>query len=183
MVLKIKQAKDFAADAHRGQKRKISGDPYFSHLENVAQTLRNCGFSSSVVAAGYLHDVLEDTEVTEFQLVRLFGNGITQLVLANSENKALGWEDRKADTIKKASTASLEIKALIAADKLDNSNDLIKHYQHQGDQIWSYFNRGYQKQAVYYQQLVSSLYYGLDATEVPRYFADLKKNVEELFPI
>jgi guanosine-3',5'-bis(diphosphate) 3'-pyrophosphohydrolase len=177
----ITKAKIFAEKAHQGQLRKISGAPYFTHLENVALTLFNAGFSNNVVAAGYLHDIIEDTKVTKLQISDLFGNEVVKLVLANSENKLLEWEDRKTETIEKAKTASLEIKALIAADKLDNTSDLLKQYRLQGDNVWSYFNRGFNKQAWYYQNLLKSLYHGLEDTDEPTYFKDLKRNIEELF--
>ncbi|WP_338786758.1 HD domain-containing protein [Metabacillus sp. FJAT-53654] len=177
----ITKAKKFAEKAHQGQLRKISGTPYFTHLENVALTLFNAGFSNNVVAAGYLHDIIEDTKVTKLQILNLFGNEVVELVLANSENKSLEWEERKNETIEKAKTASLEIKALIAADKLDNTSDLLKQHRLHGDDIWSYFNRGFDKQAWYYQNLLEAVYYGLDNSEVPSYFIDVKRNIEELF--
>ena len=177
----INLAKRFAEKEHQGQLRKMSGAPYFTHLENVAFILGNAGFSNEVITAGYLHDIIEDTDVTKTQLLRLFGHEIVQLVIANTEDKALEWEVRKGETIVKAKTASRQIKALIAADKLDNSHDLLQQYQKHGDKIWSYFNRGYDKQAWYYHHLVDALYYGLTATEIPSYFHDLRRNVEELF--
>lgn len=182
-MLNVEKAKKFAEAAHRGQCRKISGDSYFTHLENVALTLRKAGFSNGVIAAGYLHDVIEDTDVTKSQLLELFGDEVLQLVLANSEDKTLEWEDRKGETIKKAKTASLQIKALIAADKLDNSNDLLKYYRQHGDKVWSYFNRGYEKQAWYYHTLIEALFDGLPASETPSYFYDLKRNIDELFDL
>ncbi|MGM0873393.1 MAG: HD domain-containing protein [Bacillota bacterium] len=180
-MLIVDKAKRFAEEAHRGQRRKISGDSYFTHVENVALTLEKAEFTNEVVAAGYLHDVIEDTETTKSKLLELFGVEVVQLVLANSEDKSLEWEDRKGETIKKAKTASLQIKALIAADKLDNSHDLLTHYRQHGDKIWSYFNRGYDKQAWYYQNLIEAIYHGLPASEIPCYFDELKRNIVELF--
>jgi (p)ppGpp synthase/HD superfamily hydrolase len=180
-VVIVDEAKRFAKEAHCGQRRKISGDSYFIHAQNVALTLEKAEFSSAVVAAGYLHDVIEDTEITKSKLLEFFGDEVVQLVLANSEDKSLEWEERKGETIKKARTASLEIKALIAADKLDNSHDLLTHYRLHGDKIWSYFNRGYDKQAWYYQNLLDAIYQGLPASNIPNYFDELKRNIEELF--
>jgi (p)ppGpp synthase/HD superfamily hydrolase len=180
-VMIITKAKIFAEKAHKGQLRKISGAPYFTHLENVALTLFNAGFSNNVVAAGYLHDIIEDTIVTKIQILNLFGNEVVDLVLANSENKSLEWEDRKTETIEKAKTASLEIKAMIAADKLDNTSDLLKQYRLHGDNVWSYFNRGFDKQTWYYQNILEALYYDLEESNVPSYFIKLKRNIEEIF--
>ena len=60
----IKKAYDFAEHAHSGQKR-MSGDPYFIHPFETAKILANLGMDTQTIAAGLLHDVLEDTKVTE----------------------------------------------------------------------------------------------------------------------
>ncbi|WP_226666053.1 HD domain-containing protein [Metabacillus litoralis] len=177
----IVNARNFARKAHNGQVRKISSEPYFSHVEYVAKTLEDAGFSNIVVAAGYLHDVIEDTEVTVDELKRLFGKEVLQFVLDNTEDKDLIWEKRKQETIDKTRMLSIESKALIAADKLDNSKDLLLYSQAYGGKLWTYFNRGYEKQLWYYKELVHSIFYGVPKHQVPAYFYTLKQNVDELF--
>ncbi|PAD70209.1 hypothetical protein CHH83_05500 [Bacillus sp. 7586-K] len=180
-MMLLLEAKRFAKNAHKGQLRKLSGQDYFSHLDNVALILKHANFSDEVIAAGYLHDVIEDTKVSEEQLFAMFGEEVTRLVLTNTENKILDWESRKGETIEKAKYASLESKAIIAADKLDNSSDLLRAFKHHGDVIWRYFNRGYDKQAWYYHNLVQSLFFGLHKNEIPNFFYDLKNNIGLLF--
>lgn len=175
------KARDLAKNAHNGQKRKISGKPYFTHVENVAAILKQSGFPDSVVAAGYLHDVIEDTDVSQEDIREIFGEEILQLVLHNTENKDLEWEQRKQATILKAQETSFEIKALIAADKLDNSQDLLNFYQKYGDKVWEFFNRGYEKQAWYYKELTEALFKNVNETEIPDFFHILRSNVENLF--
>ncbi|MEL6803383.1 MAG: HD domain-containing protein, partial [Bacteroidota bacterium] len=65
----ITTAKAIAERAHATQVRKTDGSPYIKHPEAVAAMLEEYGFSDVVVAAGWVHDVLEDTEMTAEMLV------------------------------------------------------------------------------------------------------------------
>ena len=64
---------DFAFQLHEGQFR-ASGDPYIVHPVAVADLLRDIGASAPVIAAGFLHDVVEDTDVTPDQIEEHFGS-------------------------------------------------------------------------------------------------------------
>ena len=70
---------DLAFQLHKGQYRK-SGEPYITHPVAVADLLREIGASASVIAAGFLHDVVEDTDITPEQLEGYFGNEVRYLV-------------------------------------------------------------------------------------------------------
>jgi len=63
----IDKAYKFAEKAHEGQKR-LSGDPYFVHVFETAKILAELGMDAQAIAAGLLHDVLEDTKVTEEEI-------------------------------------------------------------------------------------------------------------------
>jgi len=65
-------------ELHQGQYRK-SGEPYICHPVAVAGLLRDLG-GSSAIAAGFLHDVVEDTDVTIEELEQRFGSEVRQLV-------------------------------------------------------------------------------------------------------
>lgn len=75
----IRLAYKFADKAHQGQQRK-SGQPYISHPVAVANILADWGMDTESVAAGLLHDTLEDTQVTLTQLEEAFGPRISGLV-------------------------------------------------------------------------------------------------------
>lgn len=143
------QARKLMIKAHNGQKRKITGEPYFSHPLNVARILRRAGFPEEVVIAGLLHDAVEDTEVTDQDIREMFGDIIADLVASHTENKSLSWEERKAHTIEQVRTGTLEEKALIVADKLDNLSSVRYALSSEGKAVWSYFNRGYDQQKWY----------------------------------
>lgn len=76
MLLK---AYDYAKEAHANQKR-ASGEPYFIHPCAVALILMELGLDAPTVAAALLHDVIEDTPVTEEDIKREFGDEILELV-------------------------------------------------------------------------------------------------------
>jgi GTP diphosphokinase / guanosine-3',5'-bis(diphosphate) 3'-diphosphatase len=69
----------FAYCLHEGQKR-ASGEPYIAHPVAVAGILRDMGSGNAVIAAGFLHDVVEDTEVTPEEIEARFGAEVRQLV-------------------------------------------------------------------------------------------------------
>lgn len=75
----IVKAYDFALKAHATQKRK-SGEPYFIHVFETAKNLARYEMDATTIAAGFLHDVLEDTPTTEEELAAMFGEEIVCLV-------------------------------------------------------------------------------------------------------
>ena len=95
------KAKDFAIKAHNGQIRKSDPEkPMIVHPINVAQILKQYEFDEFVVAAGYLHDVVEDTSYELKDIKDIFGEDIASLVCGASEpDKSLSWEERKQHTI------------------------------------------------------------------------------------
>ena len=75
----IKNAYDFIMVKHEGQKRK-SGEPYTIHLIWVAYILSTLQTGPTTIAAGLLHDVMEDCDVSREEMVERFGEEITSLV-------------------------------------------------------------------------------------------------------
>lgn len=75
----IERAYNFALKAHLGQKR-FSGEPYFIHVFETAKNLARYDMDPETVAAGLLHDTLEDTPVTDKELEKEFGKDILELI-------------------------------------------------------------------------------------------------------
>ena len=75
----LTKAYDFALEAHQGQAR-FSKEPYFIHVFETAKNLARFGMDAKTVAAGFLHDCIEDTPVTEKDVEEHFGKEITTLV-------------------------------------------------------------------------------------------------------
>lgn len=156
------EAKAFAIDAHMGQIRKSEPDkPMIMHPIGVGMLLEEYGYDDSVVAAGYLHDVVEDTKYTIEDIKRKFGDDVANLVIGASEpDKALSWEERKIHTIKETKELPLRNKLVICADKINNLEDLMLKFQKSGKRDFSPFKRGEEQQKWYYTSVYESLIYG-----------------------
>ncbi|MCT6889959.1 MAG: bifunctional (p)ppGpp synthetase/guanosine-3',5'-bis(diphosphate) 3'-pyrophosphohydrolase, partial [Lactobacillus sp.] len=75
----VEKAYEFAANAHKEQKR-ASGQPYIVHPTQVAGTLANLSLDPDTVAAGFLHDTVEDTPVTNDDIKEKFGKDVAFIV-------------------------------------------------------------------------------------------------------
>ena len=124
---KILAAIAFAADKHRNQRRKdAAASPYINHPIALANVLANeAGIADEqVLIAAILHDTLEDTETTAQELVRHFGQEITDMVLEVTDDKTLLKAERKQQQIEHASTISRGAKLVKLADKICNLRDI-----------------------------------------------------------
>ena len=151
----IFEAIEFATRAHSGDYRKGTRIPYITHPLNVARILIESGCPEEVVAAGLLHDTLEDTRVTFAEIEAAFGSEVAGLVGAVSEpNKSdHTWENRKAHTLKCLKTAPFEVLLISLADKLDNIRSIREDRDRIGDEVWKRFRRPREKQQWYYETL------------------------------
>lgn len=153
----VEKATQIAVDAHINHRRKTDDTPYVAHPLAVARILERAGFDDAVVAAAIVHDVLEDTDVTEEELRSALGDEITDMVTAVSEDSSLGWEERKEKYAQDVAQASEGAKAVSVGDKIHNLKSLIDGYEVQGKNIWKKFNRGKEKKLWFENLLLSSL--------------------------
>lgn len=126
--LLLLQAAHFAAQKHKGQKRKGAAEiPYINHPIKVARYLCEIGGVNDpeVLAAALLHDTIEDTDATEAKLGSLFGSRVAAIVMEVSDDKELSKAERKQNQIEHAPHLSEEAKALKLADKIANVEDMI----------------------------------------------------------
>ncbi len=125
----LKKAYVFSAQAHKGQTRR-SGEPYLSHSLEVASMLADMKLDKTTVAAGLLHDVLEDTEATALELQRTFGKEIALLVEGATKISRVqesSPEARQAESIRKiilAMTDDLRVIFIKLADRIHNLKTL-----------------------------------------------------------
>lgn len=123
------RAFEFAYQLHKGQMR-ASGDPYIAHPVAVAGLLRSLGGDSAMIAAGFLHDVVEDTDVTADEIEALFGQevrhlveGVTKLSKFNFESKT----EQQAENFRRMFLAmAKDIRVIVVklADRLHNMRTL-----------------------------------------------------------
>src|SRR5664279_4579254 len=110
---KLLSAIAFAADRHRNQRRKdVDASPYINHPIGLADVLANeAGIEDErVLVAAILHDTIEDTETTEQELIRLFGQEVADIVLEVTDDKSLVKAERKRLQIEDAPTLSRRAK-------------------------------------------------------------------------
>ena len=121
----IGKAYDVANEMHAGQIRK-SGEPYLVHPVCVAEILAELGMDEETIAAGLLHDVIEDTSYSKEDMIREFGEEVAALVDGVTKLEALKFEskeERQAENLRKMFLAmSKDIRVLIIklSDRLHN---------------------------------------------------------------
>ena len=191
----IRKALEFAAVYHKDGVRKGSKVPYIVHPFEVALILQENGMEDRIIAAGLLHDTLEDTELTPEQIREEFGDDILHLVLGASEElegrEETLWGERKKHTIEYLKTAPLDVKYIVCADKLSNMRSMLADHEKKGEKFWdkfmnsdkkiggSEYSREYkrEKQKWYYENLVKNL----QELEGLKMYEELKEAVRELF--
>ncbi len=157
----VQKALQFAYEHHKPQKRKGTDIPYFVHILDVASILLKNGAEDDVVAAGILHDIVEDgeyTKVTENMIREEFGNKIADLVMSVTErDKSLPWKKRKEIAVDHLKHGSIVVHMIKCADKLSNIRDLITDHKLHGEKMWKRFNASKQDEAWYYREVLRCL--------------------------
>lgn len=125
----VRKAYEYSSAAHAGQLR-LSGDPYFMHPTSVAKTLAEMGFDEHTVAAGLLHDTVEDTSASIEELDAEFGeqvadivDGVTKISLMTFDTK----EEAQAENIRKmilAMSHDIRVPIVKLADRQHNMRTL-----------------------------------------------------------
>ena len=153
----VRRAHEQAILAHDGQMR-ASGEPYVVHCVEVARMLAELGLDYHTVAAGLLHDVVEDQDVPLADIEARFGPAVAEMVAALTERKREGdverpWEIRKREALDRLCRASLEAVAVKAADVLHNAHSVALVLRREGRGIWRRFSRGPEETLWYYRSV------------------------------
>lgn len=167
MTPKIQKAIDTATTLHRDQTRKTDGTPYIIHPITVASILARYTQDEDVIAAGLLHDVLEDVpNYSAGELTDDFGERVCNIVKEVSEDKSpsdtpeqnkASWEKRKSKYLDNLRNDSHEALLVCCADKISNITSLMQAYDKQGDEIWQKFNAPKDKQMWFYNEVLQIL--------------------------
>jgi len=135
----IVSAYHFGKKAHEGQYRK-TGEPYFEHCLQTAYTLAQIQADSTTVAAGLLHDVVEDTSVSFKKIKEEFGEEIAKLIkgITKLEKVKYRGEDRYVRNLKRmflAMAKDLRVVLIKFADRLHNLQTLHIHSPEKRERI------------------------------------------------
>ncbi|MDI3560963.1 HD domain-containing protein [Bradyrhizobium sp. Arg816] len=119
----ISEAAELAARRHNGMARKGRGqEPYINHLAEVASLLAVAtdGADAELVAAGWLHDLIEDTETTREELSQKFSDRVASLVVECTDDMSLPKAERRRRQVIDAPKKSPGAKLIKIADKISN---------------------------------------------------------------
>ncbi|MDP6527843.1 MAG: HD domain-containing protein [Candidatus Pacebacteria bacterium] len=127
-VALVTKAYDFAKEAHKGHKR-YSGEPFFNHLSETAKGLATIGMGPRTIAAGLLHDSIEDTDVTGEEIEKDFGKEVLFLVEGVTKLGTLKYRgvQRHTESLRKLFVAtSQDVRVVIVklVDRLHNMKTL-----------------------------------------------------------
>jgi guanosine-3',5'-bis(diphosphate) 3'-pyrophosphohydrolase len=125
----VSEAAEFAAHRHSGKARKGRGnEPYVNHLAEVANLLAAAteGKDAELVAAGWLHDTVEDTGATAQELDKTFGPRVADLVAEVTDDMSLPKEQRRKKQVADAPKKSPGAKLIKIADKISNIRARIR---------------------------------------------------------
>lgn len=155
------KAFELAVRCHAGQTRKGDGTtPYLAHPVRVARYLDGFGFSLDTVAAGFLHDTLEETpperrDARRQELLKIVGRRVLELIEAVSDaNPEAPWLERKQAYLRHLEQAPQAALAVSCADKLDNTLDLQGLLLCQGSAALERFNAPLAERITYHEEIV-----------------------------
>ena len=117
------EAAELAARRHSGQQRKgDENEPYINHLAEVASILAAVtdGADAELVAAGWLHDTIEDTDTSRDELAQRFGVRVADMVEEVTDDMTLAKSERRRRQVKDAPKKSPGAKLIKIADKISN---------------------------------------------------------------
>jgi len=140
---RLRNALLLAMKYHGDQKRKIDGHPYLEHPLIVGHVLWKKGFSPPTVAAGFCHDLLEDTACTEEEIRRACGAETLRIVRSVSQDGSIkDWDKKKEAYIAAVEKGGKEAMAVSLVDKIHNAESLLAAFRSAGPSVWNKFNRG-----------------------------------------
>jgi len=163
---------------HTGHMRKGTEIPYISHLMAVSALVLEYGGTLEQASAALLHDVIEDTDCTIEEIIKLVGNDVAQIVLECTHVEFPEITDKEAKTVAKKtfylerllSPDRLAAANLVAlCDKTHNIECTVRDWQISGQDksMFNKFNGGYEIQKNWYTSLADAF----DQLDVP---ADLR---------
>lgn len=132
----------YAAEAHKGQMRKMNGDHYIEHPFGVLEIVRTITDDERVHMAAVLHDTVEDTEVSINDLRRDFDDEVADIVWGVTKDDTIpDWRERNEAYLERLLHDAPDGSVIVAlADKIHDITDMIESYAREGDAMWQHFS-------------------------------------------
>lgn len=180
----VDEAVIFATKAHSGQVRKFSYIPYICHPMEVAAIIASMTNEKETIAAGLLHDTIEDCDVKPEEILEKFGPRVYALVLCETEDKYShmspedSWKDRKEDTLMiLKNTKDVSVKMMWLADKLSNIRSFYREYLKEGDAIWLRLHQKDKKMQQWYYETIAEYVSDLAGTPAYQEYVELVNKI------
>lgn len=120
----IEKAKEYATEKHKGVTRKFSEEPYINHPSSVADIVKEHGGTPEMIAAAWLHDVVEDTDTPLSEIKDLFGSKIASLVDELTNPPSVEQSGKKTEYMaRKMAVMSSDGLTIKLSDRLNNVSD------------------------------------------------------------
>jgi len=181
----LEDAIKFAVDAHSGQTRKLGNIPYILHPLEVASIIGTMTDSRETMAAGILHDTIEDCDVDPAEIRERFGARVSALVQSETEDRISPapaeqtWMARKEESLLMLShTKDRDVKILWLADKLSNIRSFARRWREVGDDVWKPLHQKDPAMQKWYYKSIEEYLKDLDDTDAYREYCAL---VHEIF--
>ena len=158
----VSEAILFSTRAHDGMRRRKSEAPYILHPMEVGAIIGTMTDKQEVIAAGVLHDVVEDAGITIEEIGEKFGSRVMELVSYETENKREDlppedtWRIRKEETLERLrNTDDMDVLMLWIGDKLSNIRAIYRDFLVEGNGVWNKFHQtDIAAQAWYYRSIM-----------------------------
>lgn len=157
---RLHEALDYAADAHNGQLRKGTPNPYLGHLIGVCSLVLDYGGDEDQAIAGLLHDVVEDCGLAHLERIRAaFGSRVAAMVEGCTDGSPdeagvkAPWRERKEAYLAHLVQAHADTLLVSACDKLHNARAIVADLRAVGPDVFSRFKAGREGTLWYYHQL------------------------------
>ncbi len=180
----LEEAILFATNAHQGQQRKSFRIPYILHPMEVASIIATVTDDVEIMAAGMLHDTVEDCGIPLSEIGERFGERVRKLVEGETEDKMPGidpsesWVKRKEDSLRiLVESNDPGLKILWLGDKLSNMRAFWRGYREQGDSFWHVFHQQDTKLQAWYYRTIAEDLSELSHTDAYKEYVDLINNL------
>lgn len=158
----VSEAIAFSTMAHDGMRRRKSGVPYILHPMEAGVIIGTITDKQEVIAAGILHDVVEDAGISIEEIGEKFGARVMELVASETENKREElppedtWRIRKEETLENLRTTDdIDVMILWIGDKLSNIRAIYRDFLVEGNAVWNKFHQSdVNVQAWYYRSIL-----------------------------